>query len=141
MKRESLPKFYHSAAERAAEHYAINVCGCYQTQRATRNQFQKVDFWGADVTGRTRAGRVYYLQVTTGGKEALRQRRKKLEKHAWNPFEDVLLLQLNRTKEGRRFRYYFTIWRYLIMDEVRSWTNYYEGYDVPKEWFKSKEKV
>lgn len=141
MKREPLPKNYHAEAEIAAVHYAKEVEHCYVTRKASRARFQEVDFFAADVMGKRKDGSVVYIQVTCGNKQLVKERMHKLEKHVWNDHEDVIILQLNRKKEGRRFRYYFTIWRYLIMDEVRSWTNYYEGYDVPKEWFKSKEEV
>lgn len=143
MKREPLPKEYRAKAEIAAAHYAKEVESCYVTRKAAKSQFQQVDFFAADVMGKRENGSTVYIQVTCGNNQKVKERMHKLEQHAWNGYEDVIMLQLNRKKESRSFVYYFSIWRYVPTysqnyPPPRHWTKFYEGYDVPKAWFKSK---
>ena len=130
-KKKPLPKAFHSAAERAAEHFAIEVLACVKTRRATRSQFQSVDFFSCDVMGCREDGSKVYIQVTCGGKQALRTRRKKIEAEAWHPSEEVYLLELDRSVY-KPFSYFFRIWRY----EKLKWQSDYELKEVPKSWFR-----
>lgn len=141
MKREPLPKAYRAKAETAAVHYAKKVEHCYVTRKASRARFNEVDFFASDVMGKRENGSTVYIQVTCGNSQKVKERMLKLEKHAWNVHEDVLMLQLNRKKEERSFKYYFSIWRYVPeysenYPPLRKWTKFYEGYDVPQAWFK-----
>ena len=134
-KKKPLPKAFHSAAERAAEHFAHEVLACVKTRRATRSQFQSIDFFSCDVMGCRADGSKVYLQVTCGGKEALRARRKKIEAEAWHHSEEVYLLELDRSVY-KPYAYFFRIWRYL----EKKWLADYELKEVPKKWFIKKTK-
>lgn len=76
-------------------------------------------------------GSKVYIQVTCGGKQALRTRRKKIEAEAWHPSEEVYLLELDRSVY-KPFSYFFRIWRY----EKLKWQSDYELKEVPKSWFR-----
>ena len=115
--RAKVAKSRRSDAERAAEHYLYEVCGCdpKQMRRAVRTKFQSVDFWAADVAARTTQGFCYYAQVTAGQQKAVQQRRRKLEKISWNTFDHVLLLQLvsmPNPANARKKDFFFRIHRY-----------------------------
>lgn len=130
-KKKPLPKAFHSAAERAAEHFAHEVLECVKTRRATRAQFQSIDFFSCDVMGCRDDGSKVYIQVTCGGKEALRARRKKIEAEVWHPSEEVYLLELDRSVY-KPYAYFFRIWRYL----EKKWLADYELKEVPEQWFR-----
>ena len=86
-------------AERAGEWYLREVAGCVVTRRALRTKFAKVDFYAADIIGKRADGSCVYAQVTAGGAEALRTRRRKLERVPWHPSETVMVLQLTFTPD------------------------------------------
>lgn len=138
MPRPKVAKSRRPEAEKAAEHYLHEVCGCdpAQIRKAVRTKWQSVDFWGSDVMGRTQNGYVYFAQVTAGQIEAVRQRRRKLEKISWNAYETVLLLQMVETPNpanARRKDFYFRVHRYFHQDF--EWSVDDEAYKIPREWF------
>ena len=136
MTRKKVSKSMRPLAEKASEHYLYHVCGCDipQIRRAIRTKWQSVDFWACDVMGRTREGRCFFAQVTAGQSEAVRSRRRKLEKISWNAFDTVFVLQLveqpnpaNQRKKDfffRVHRLFGTIW---FVDSV--------AYPIPRGWF------
>ena len=83
----------------------------YVTRRAVRTQWQKVDFFGADVMGKRKEGTVYIQTTTSQRPEQVRVRRRKLEVVPWNPLDRVLLFEVeerpnvvNRRKKDLFFR-------------------------------------
>jgi len=137
MARSKVAKSKRPEAERAAEHYLFHVFGCEpdQIERAVRTQWQSVDFWGCDAMGRAKDGRCYFAQVTAGQNEAVRVRRRKLDKISWNPFETVVVLQLVEQPNpafAQRKDFYFRVHR-LIQG---NWSVDTIAHPVPKEWFK-----
>ena len=123
-------------AERAAEHYLYRVLSCEieQIRRAVRVRFQSVDFWGCDVMGRHISGHAYYAQVTAGQTEAVRTRRRKLEKISWNEYDHVYLLQLVERKAGRGKDFFFRVHRF--HHQPRRWDVDDALQPVPREWFR-----
>ena len=143
MARNKVAKSNRPLAEKAAEHYLHEVCGCdpNQIRKAVRTMWQAVDFWAADVMGRQARdeinGLVFYAQVTAGQNEAVRTRRRKLEKISWNIFESVMVLQLVEQPDpafARRKNFYFRVHR--LDHGNMTWTVDDKAYPVPKEWFK-----
>lgn len=135
--RPKVAKSRRPEAERAGEWYLCRVCGCLPAMiiRAIRTKFQHQDLWGADVMGRTTQGRCWYAQVTAGGNEAVRVRRRKLEAIPWNQFDHVLLLQLVENPDpanARRKQFYFRVHRY---DNAGEWEVDENAWPVPREWF------
>jgi hypothetical protein len=127
-----IPKSKRSPAERAAEWVLAEMYGCRYLRRAIRSQYQKVDFWGSDVMGRTESGMVFYAQVTTGGPEAVRQRRRKLEQIPWNEHERPMLFVLHAAKDGRQVNYYFEI-QHLVSPDMAWITE--SPVDIKDEWW------
>jgi hypothetical protein len=126
-----IAKSYRSAAERAAEWYAVEIESCIVTRRAIRSQWQSVDFFGSDVVGKKQDGSHVYIQVTTGQAPAVSVRKKKLTAYPWHLTDTVLMLQMvELPPEKRRKQYGFNIWRY-----DHSWAKDEEQFLIPREWF------
>ena len=105
-----IPKSMRPKSERAAENIAREIYGCVMTRRAIQTKWQKVDFWGSDVVGKTEDGSHVYIQVTTGGDESIRRRKRKLEEVIWHQSDTVYLLVLReKESKGRRKK-----WRFLV---------------------------
>ena len=125
-------------AERAGEWYLREVCGCVATRRALRTKFARVDFFASDIIGKLPNGACVYAQVTAGGNEALRTRRRKLEAVPWHESEAVLVLQLVSTPDpvnATRKLYWFRVHRY---DQSRGeWSLDREAAPVNRDWFKA----
>jgi len=139
MARKKVAKSKRPEAERAAEHYLYNIFRCLPEQiiRAVRTRFQRQDLWASDVMGRDLAGRCYFAQATAGGDEAVRTRRRKLEKICWNEFDNVMLLQLVETinpANARRKLFFFRVHCYNRLS--KKWVVDETAHPVPKEWFK-----
>jgi len=138
MGRAKVAKSRRPQAERAAEHYLYEICKClpHTIRRAVRTQWQAVDFWGSDVMGKTEVGINYFAQVTAGQVEAVRTRRRKLEKIPWNCLERVLLLQLvvqPNPANARKQDYYFRVHRLDTQNLI--WSVDDEACPVPRAWF------
>jgi len=141
MARSKVAKSRRPQAERAAEHYLYEICGCDPAQicRAIRTKWQAVDYWGCDVWGRTLGGHCWYAQVTAGQAGAVRERRRKLEKISWNKFDAVLLLQLveqQNPANARRKDFFFRVHTYWHIKQGEHWTVADEACPVPAGWFK-----
>jgi len=147
MPRPLVAKTHRLEAERAAEHYLYEVCGCQPEQiiRAVRTRYQKIDLWAADVMGRRKDGHCYFAQATAGGSEAVRTRRRKLEQISWNPYDHVFVLQLVERQDivnMRRKSFFFRVHRYLHgLDyykegKLSEWIVDDDACSVPREWFK-----
>lgn len=124
-------------AERAAEWYLRERCACVITRRAVRTQWHKVDFWAADVVGKRKDGSHVYAQATAGGSEALRQRRRKLEKIPWHVSDMVLVLQLTSTEDPanrRRKQWWFRVHLYNHGNKV--WQSVV-AHEVERGWFRA----
>ena len=136
---QKLAKVNRQNAERASEHFLYHVYHCEPSQiiRAVKTRYQRQDLWAADTAGRTKRSEVFYAQVTAGGSEALRQRRRKLEKICWRPDETVLVLQLVERPDpanARKKQFYFRIHR---LDTVNNmWTVDDRACFVPRAWFR-----
>ena len=131
-------KHFRREAEVAAENYYKSLG--YDTRRAIKARFFKVDFFGADVMGRKGAERVY-VQVTTGQKSAVTSRRRKLERDDWSPDEQVLLFQLVVTQDPvhkARDVFWFRVHEYKALrgGDRRSWIVMDEAIPVPRELFR-----
>lgn len=132
-----LAKTKRAEAERAAEWYLHERCGCVLTRRAVRSQFHKVDFWAADVVGKRPDGSHVYAQATAGGSEALRRRRRKLERVPWHGSDFVMVLQLTETQDPanrRRKQWWFRVHVYEHRGKV--WQNVV-AHRVDKGWFRA----
>jgi hypothetical protein len=126
-----IAKSYRSAAERAAEWYAVEIENCIVTRRAIRSQWQSVDFFGSDVVGKRLDGSHVYIQVTTGQAPAVSVRKKKLTAYPWHLTDTVLMLQMvELPMVSKRKQYAFNQWRYIS----GSWKNTGQM-GIPKEWF------
>jgi len=124
-------------AERASEHLLRNLYGCVVTRRAVRTQWQSVDFFGCDIVGKKEDGTHIYAQVTAGQDQAVRVRRKKLDKFPWHETDTVYVLQLverQSVENPRRKDWYFRIYAWKA---DRTWTNGECSVKVPAEWFKA----
>ena len=124
-------------AERAGEWWMHEILRCVVTRRALRTKFAKVDFFAADIIGKLSDGACVYAQVTAGGNEALRTRRRKLEKVPWHPSERVMVLQLTSTQDPAnkaRKLWHFRVHNYDHM--AKKWQDVY-AVPVKKEWFKA----
>jgi len=138
MGRPKVAKSRRPQAERAGEHFLCVNCQCllHTIRRAVRTQWQAVDFWAADIMGKTEKGFNFYAQVTAGQVEAVRTRRRKLEKIPWNCLEKVLLLQLveqQNPANARRKDYFFRIHRLDTKNLI--WSVDDEACPVPRLWF------
>ena len=130
------PKCKRREAEVAAEWYAHEIMGCAITRRAIRTQWQKVDFFGCDIVGKTSDGRHVYLQVTAGGSSCVSVRRKKLQEIPWHSTDKVKVLQLIGAREGRRTSWWFSEYEYSWLGDGRKWIKSACQTSVPKRWFK-----
>lgn len=132
-------------AERACEHYAIEICGCVRTRRAIRTKWQSVDFFGADCVGKRKDGSHVYIQVTAGMAAAVTARRRKLEAEVWHPTDTVLLLQLIQTIDpanAKRKKWFFRVHGYdRLTDYHRKWRTDEQAIEIPKEWWKARKEV
>jgi hypothetical protein len=77
-----------------------------------------------------------YAQVTTGGYEAIRQRKRKLEKIPWNECETVWILAMERRKDGRTYIYWFV--KHIYTKLTDGWIDD-DTIPIPREWFKKYE--
>jgi len=137
-KRKASTRALRRQAEVAAEHFAVERLKCVAIRRAVRTQWQKVDFFGADVLGKLPTGAHVYIQVTTGASGCVSERRKKLAAIPWHPSDTVLLLNLVATAsaaKGRRTEYWFRVEEFDSVDGPRAWFDWPESVPVPREWF------
>ena len=139
MTRAKVAKSRRPEAERAAENYLFHVCGCDPAQivRAVRTKWQREDLWACDVIGRDIDGRCYYAQATAGQTEAVRTRRRKIERISWNLYDTVMVLQLVESPDPanhRRKQWWFRVHRYDHKMEI--WSVDPDAAPVPTEWFK-----
>ena len=70
-RRRANTKALRRQAEVAAEHWMAKRLGCIAIRRAVRTQWQRVDFFGADLVGVLDTGAKIYIQVTTGSRSAM----------------------------------------------------------------------
>ena len=145
-KRRTLGKDLRRTAEVAAEHFLRDRIGCVMVRRAVRTQWQKVDFWGADLVGKLSTGGHVYAQVTTGGASCMSRRRDKLESTPWHDSDTVLLLNLVTTQspaKGRKREYWFRVEEMEQRSESEDrgreflWRDWDEPVEVPREWFRA----
>jgi len=141
MPRRKIARSRRPQAERAAEHWLVEVMGCdpHQMRRAIRTKYQAVDFFASDVMAKDRAGKTFYVQVTAGQNEAVRVRRRKLEKFSWNTHDFVYVLQLVEVPNPvniRRKDYFFRVHYYDHFHEPCGWIVEGAACPVPREWFK-----
>jgi len=119
-------------AEKAAQ-WLLASWGYTQQRKAVRTKYQKVDFFGADIMAMDDyRGYKIFCQVTTGGYEAIRQRKRKLEQYIFSEHDDVFIFVMKKEKKGRSFEYWFEI-NYFDM----SGDDWYERPPEPikREWF------
>ncbi len=143
-RRRANTKALRRQAEVAAEHFLLERLGCEHIRRAVRTQWQKVDFFGADLMGVRETGVKIYAQVTTGASAAMSERRAKLGAFPWHPSETVLLVNLVATAsaaKGRRTEYWFRVEEFvgevaLDPTAVRTWQDWPEPIAVPRNWLK-----
>ena len=138
-RRRSSTKALQRQAEVAAGHFMKARLGCCAIRRAVRTQWQKVDFFGADLVGVLSTGAKIYVQVTTGSHSAMSARRAKLGDFPWHPSETVLLLNLVATvspAKGRKTEYWFRVEELARPQMV--WNDWPEPIPVPRGWFKTK---
>ena len=138
-KRRASTKALRRQAEVAAEHFAVERLKCVVIRRAVRTQWQKVDFFGADVLGKQESGDHIYIQVTTGASGCVSERRKKLVAIPWHTSDTVLLLNLVATAsaaKGRRTEYWFRVEQFDSIAGPRAWSDWPETIFVPRYWFK-----
>jgi len=77
--------------------------------------------------------------VTAGQDEAVRVRRRKLEKISWNMYDNVLLLQLVEQQDpanNRRKLFFFRVHHLDWLKPDNGWSVDDVAFPVPKEWFK-----
>jgi len=125
------------AAERAAEWYLRKMCGVTKTVRAMKTQWQRQDLFACDCIGRTPQGTIFYVQVTCGVGEVVRERRRKLEQFAWNEHEVVMILQLvarENPANATKVDLFFRVHRYNHRTS-RNWSVDDIALPVPPEWF------
>lgn len=121
-------------AERAAEHFAVKVLGCVKTVRAIQTQFQRQDMFGSDVIGKLADGTCRYIQVTTGGKSAVQQRKQKMLSYPWQASDRVFVLQMLKFIEKNKASYRFEV------NELKQrslWEKWITRAEVDKSWFKA----
>lgn len=119
-------------AERAAEHW-LRYCGCVAIRRAVRTRFQKIDFFGCDIMGRSKTGATAWVQVTCGESADVAHRRRKLEALPWLKNDNVLILQMKSEQLGRTIAYRFRIHEY----RCGKWDVWEVDEPIPREWFKA----
>lgn len=88
-----------------AEIAALNILkdwGCTHFVKAIKTKFQSVDMFACDIMAKSK-GSTFFVQVTTGGYEAVRTRKKKLETIPWLESDVVYVFQLvdTGTRMGR----------------------------------------
>lgn len=115
-------------AERHAANIARNVMGCVVLWCAPTVKYQNTDIFGSDIVGKDSKGRTFYIQVTTGGPQAVRTRKKKMESIPWGEHDRVLLFVYPKGV-GSLFWPKVFVWSKL-MDA--------EG-NVHREWLETKE--
>ena len=129
-------------AERAAEHFAVKILGCVKTVRAIQTQFQRQDMFGSDVIGKNKYGTSHYVQVTTGGKSAVQQRKKKLEKYPWHYSDHVYVIQMQKSKIGKCIVYEFEVNEFWPnLNTPRAWIVWESKRTIDKSWFKALKKL
>lgn len=129
-------------AERAAEHFAVKVLGCVKTVRAIQTQFQRQDMFGSDVIGKNKYGTSHYVQVTSGGKSAVQQRKKKMEQYPWHNSDRVYVIQMQKSKHTNKLIYEFEVnelWPNQISG--RAWLIWPDKTLIDKSWFKALKKL
>jgi len=122
-------------AERAAEWYAHEIEGCVHTIRAVRTKWQYQDLFGCDVLGKKPDGTYLWIQVTAGGAEAVRRRKRKLEGYPWCGADTILLLQLVQTDDPSDSRK--KLWWFRVYDYTSSQWVMRDAVQVPKSWFRA----
>lgn len=149
--KRKIAKSRRPQAERAAEHWLHEIMECVKTRRAVRTQWQSVDFFAADVVGKTQSGVHVYAQATAGSHSAVTARRRKLEAIPWHPSDLVYVLQLVEQQDpanARRKAWWFRVHEYeqdltsehdAVYDTgiPRSWRTWDSATPVLKEWFKA----
>lgn len=98
-----------------AEIAALNILkdfGCTHFVKAIVTKFQKVDMFACDIMAKS-ANETFFVQVTTGGYEAVRVRKKKLEAIPWLDTDKVFMFQLidTGTRIGRSKVWVFNRWQ------------------------------
>lgn len=128
-------------AERAAEWAMRMNFDCQHTRRAVKTQWQKQDFFAADVIGLWANGEKLWVQVTAGQTAAVLTRRRKLERYPWHKSDCVVVWQLVERQDvanPRRKAWMFRVWEYeLQSDGSRKWTDQRAPITVPHNWFKA----
>ena len=138
-KRKPESKSLRAPAERAAEWVLREEYACVLTRRALRAQYAQVDFFAADVMGKDKYGHMIWAQVTTGGTEAVRQRKRKLEAVPWQLTDRVMLLQLVSEPDPAhklRKRYFFRVHRYCHTLSEKKWMEA-DRMEINRDWFKA----
>ena len=120
-------------AEIAAERWLIENYKCVITHRAIKTKFARQDLFGGDVIGKDKEGRLYVVQVTTGGHSAVSKRKKKLEEIPWIETDRVFLLRMIVNKKSRPYEYLFDV------RELKDgrW-NKLGQQKIPNSWLKTK---
>ena len=135
-----IAKTKRNEAERAAEWALIDQYYCTHTVRAIKSKFQRQDLFASDVIGKDKNGEMVFCQVTTGKKEAVRQRKKKMEAIQWQETDIILLFQMDFEQKEKSKEWFFKVFEYILIGYGLSWKR--EWTDRPtihieKEWFKA----
>ena len=105
----------------------------FQTRRAVRVKWQKVDFFGADVMAIAPDGTKRFVQVTTSKRaEHVRQRRRRLEQFPWHSTDHVYIFQLVERRsppDRRQVDRFFRVHEY--SPAGRKWRVWSEVIQVP----------
>lgn len=149
----AIGKGRRSDAERAAEHCLVHSFGCVATRRMRRpagggaqsspdgsRTWQawggKVDIFGCDVVGKRPDGSHVYAQVTCGKVEAVRQRRRKLEKIPWHESDEAMVLQMIESDAGgNRKDFHFKV--HMYSGWQGEWAVRDDQILIPRRWFKA----
>ena len=140
---KSIAKSKRIEAERAAEWWLREKHRCLATRRTVRTKFQKVDFFGADVVGKGLNGSHYYVQVTAGKQDKVRERCLKIESIVqWHYSDSVFVVKLVEAEDlvnPRRKAWYFRVHEYELLspEKGRKWKTWDEAVRIPTEWFKA----
>lgn len=122
-------------AEVAAENYWLGEG--FTTRRALRTKFAKVDFFGADVLGKSGWSTIF-CQVTKGKNPGSKRRKLEKPEGIWLETDRRLVFEL-RTLPNPVNRsvhdYYFRVHELLKNDK---WIIWPEPIKVPRDWFKVK---
>ena len=92
---------WSQVAERLGEWWLVEIKKAVVLARSVSTKYQRVDLFGLDLLGKTKNGRWVGCQVTTGGYEATRQRKRKLEKIPWFVTDRIYLLKVKKERVGR----------------------------------------